>query len=143
MAGLGEDLRLERLKRKVSLADMSAETKVTVRHFEALEQGEYHALPGGVFRRGILRAYLRSLHLEEDSWMPRFEADLDAQARARGEATGPDDAAWAEFAENVKKNRVRSAPRNGWRWAGVLALLLCLVVAAWALWSYELRHLLT
>ena len=64
MTGFGEALRLERERRGISLEALSAETKVRRRHFLALEQDEFGELPGGIFRRGILRAYLHALELE-------------------------------------------------------------------------------
>lgn len=73
MTGFGEALRFERERRGISLHALSAETKVQPRHFLALEQDAFGELPGGVFRRGILRAYLHALELEEQEWVPRFD----------------------------------------------------------------------
>jgi len=142
MAGFGEELRLQRESREMSLEALCAETKVSMRHFEALEQNHFQDLPGGVFRRGILRAYLKTLQLDEQIWMPRFEESLTADARSRGETLAADDEAWVAFAENVKKNRTPSGQSQGLRWFGVLGILLLLIAAAWVLWQFELRRLL-
>ena len=53
-----DELRWERERRQVSIEKISDETKVSSRHLQALEAGEYGALPGGVFRKGIVRSYL-------------------------------------------------------------------------------------
>src|SRR5271154_4079826 len=95
-----DELRWERERRKVSLEKISEETKVSSRHLHALEAGEYNELPGGVFRKGIVRSYLGVLGLDEVSWLERFEASL----RESGAATETED--WAEFAENVRRNRI-------------------------------------
>src|SRR5271170_4821970 len=96
-----DELRWERERRKVSLEKISDETKVSSRHLHALEAGEYSELPGGVFRKGIVRSYLAALGLDEVSWIERFEASL------RESGTGdPDARDWTEFAENVRRNRV-------------------------------------
>jgi len=142
MAGFGEQLRLERESREVSLEALCAETKVNMRHFEALERDRFQELPGGVFRRGILRAYLKALQLDEQMWIPRFEAHLSADARDRGESPEPDQEAWVAFAENVKRNRATVGKRHGLRWFGVLGLLLLLGATAWAVWQFELRALI-
>lgn len=142
MAGFGEELRGERERQGVSLEAMSTETKVQPRHFEALEQGEFHELPGGVFRRGILRAYLNALNLEEAAWMPQFEASVAEHARARGEPVISDDEAWVTFASNVKKNRMTPQRREGLRWAGVAGLLGTVGAAGWAVWHYVFRSML-
>jgi cytoskeleton protein RodZ len=140
MAGFGEQLRMERERRGLSLETLCVETKVQQRHFEALEEEDYRALPGGVFRRGIVRAYLAATGLEEQVWMPRFQESYEEKARAMGENPEPDgEEAWANFAENVRKNRIGSGSRNGARWLGVLGLLLVLLTAAWAVWHFLLR----
>lgn len=136
----GEELRAERERRGVSMERLCAETKVNARHFEALERGEYKALPGGVFRRGIVRAYLACVGLPEQEWMPRFEAHYAAHGERSGtHGDQQEQEAWATFAENVKKNRTPPRPRNTARWLGVLALFLVLLAAAWAVWRYVLR----
>src|SRR6202020_2822164 len=71
-----DELRWERERRKVSIEKICEETKVASRHLLALEAGEYDALPGGVFRKGIVRSYLRALGLDEVPWIERFEASL-------------------------------------------------------------------
>jgi cytoskeletal protein RodZ len=137
LAGFGDELRSERERRGVSLERMCAETKVNSRHLDALERGDYKALPGGVFRRGIVRAYLSSLGLEEREWMPRFEKSYASFANSTGQTIQPDEA-WATFAANVKKDRGPARQRNTARWMGVLALFLLLVAAVWAVWHYLL-----
>ena len=62
-----DELRWERERRKVSIEKISQETKVASRHLQALEAGEYASLPGGVFRKGIVRSYLAALGLDEVS----------------------------------------------------------------------------
>ena len=138
-AGFGEGLRFERERRGVSLASLSAQTKVNPRHLEALEQGDYKVLPGGVFRRGIVRAYLASVGLSEHEWMPRFQASYEAHARALGVAVEAETEGWATFATNVKKNRSKPKPKLTLRWLGVLALFLVVLGAAWAVWHFLLR----
>ncbi len=139
----GSELRFERERRGVSLEALCAQTKVNSRYFEALEHGEYNLLPGGVFRRGIVRAYLTCVGLDEHEWMPRFQASYAERARLLGPDTRPidqpSDEAWAAFAANVKKNRAAPRPRGGARWFGVLALLLLLLAATWALWRFVLQ----
>jgi cytoskeletal protein RodZ len=142
MSEFGKKLRLAREDRGVSLTALTAETKVNLRLLEALEEGNFHELPGGVFRRGILRAYLKALDLDEAEWLPEFEAGVQENARQHGLKTEADEEAWVTFASNVKKNRMRQQERTGWRWAGLLLLLAILLLAGWAVWHFELRGLL-
>jgi cytoskeletal protein RodZ len=105
MADFGQELRAERERRGVSVERLCAETKVNARHFVALEVGDYLTLPGGVFRRGIVRAYLQALGLDEEEWLPRFQASIDAYAGSSKTGLETNADAWVEFAENVRKSR--------------------------------------
>ena len=109
------------------------------KYLEALEHDDFGALPGGVFRKGIFRAYLSATGLEEADWMPRFEQSLEADARSRGLDPEQKDQEWAAFAENVRRNRVHAGRQNSFRWLGVLVLLLLLAAAAWATWRFLIR----
>lgn len=130
-----DELRSEREQRKVSIESICATTKVSLRHVQALEAGEYNELPGGVFRKGILRGYLKVLGLDEKSWIERFEASL----RESGD-TGPDEADWAEFAENVRRARVGTGDPTGMRWLGVVGMFALLVLFGWLVWTLVLHR---
>lgn len=129
-----DELRWERERRQISVEAICAVTKVAPRHVQALEAGEYDALPGGVFRKGILRSYLSVLELDEVSWVERFEVSL----RESG-AASPDGNEWAEFAENVQKNRISTAPTTGTRWMGVGMMVVSLVALGWVVWKFALH----
>jgi cytoskeleton protein RodZ len=129
-----DELRRERERRKVSIETISEETKVSSRYLRALEAGEYGELPGGVFRKGIVRGYLRSLELDVEPWIERFDASL----RESG-AGGADENDWAEFAENVRRNRIGSRPATGMRWMGVGIMLVSLVALGWGVWKFALH----
>ena len=83
-----DQLRRERERRKVSIEAICEETKVSSRHLHALEAGEYGQLPGGVFRKGIVRSYLAAVGLDETTWIERFEATL-RESGAGHELAGP------------------------------------------------------
>ncbi len=133
-AQFGEQLRGERERRGLSLETLCSRTKVNLRHLEALERGDYKSLPGGVFRRGFVRAYVDSLGLDESDWLPRFDASYAAYVRSTGLKLEPADDAWVTFAANVKKNRGTSRRSTLKQWLGVMFLLLLLFAAGWAVW---------
>jgi|SRR6185312_2981826 len=128
-----DELRWERERRQVSIEKICEETKVSSRHLRALEAGEYNLLPGGVFRKGIVRSYVGALGLEEAPWIDRFEATL----RESGAAPPEDD--WTEFAENVRKNRGGLGPETRLRWLGVAAMVGSLMVLSWGVWKFALH----
>jgi cytoskeleton protein RodZ len=134
MARFCDELRRERERRKVSIEAICEETKVSSRHLLALEAGEYGELPGGVFRKGIVRSYLAALGLDETPWIERFEASL----RESG-AVSADGNDWIEFAENVRRNRISSEPVMGLRWMGVGVMLASLMALAWGVWKFALH----
>jgi cytoskeleton protein RodZ len=129
-----DELRWEREQRNVSIETICAETKVSSRHVEALESGAYADLPGGVFRKGILRSYLKVLGLDEATWVERFEASLETSLQGTGKlGTTAED--WAEFAENIQRTRVRTRPATGMRWLGVAGMFALLALVGWLVWS--------
>lgn len=140
MATFGQELREERERRGLSLEILCAQTRVQQRYLTALEQDDYAALPGGVFRKGIVRAYLTAAGLAEEDWLPRFQQSFDEHARQAGGPVAPGTDDWAAFAENVRRNRVGTGRRSSVRWLGVLVLFLVLAAAAWAVWQFLLRN---
>jgi cytoskeletal protein RodZ len=129
-----DELRWERERRQVSIERICEETKVSLRHLLALEAGEYGSLPGGVFRKGIVRSYLSALGLDEVPWIERFEASLQESGAY---STQTED--WTEFAENVRRNRVGSESKTGLRWVGVAAMLTSVAAIGWSVWKFALH----
>jgi cytoskeleton protein RodZ len=134
MERFGDELRLERERKQVTLETISAVTKVSVRHLEALEGSLYGGLPGGVFRKGILRSYLSALGLEESPWMERFEATLRESGAVQADSND-----WVEFAENVRRNRAGMEAGTGSRWIGVAVMAGTLVMLGWGVWKFVLH----
>jgi cytoskeletal protein RodZ len=134
MERFGDKLRMEREQRKVTLDTICLMTKVSVRHLEMLEAGRLTELPGGVFRKGIVRSYLSAVGLEETPWLERFESTL----REMG-ATSSSDNDWVEFAENVRRNRGASQSNNSSRWIGVAVMIAMLVVLGLSVWKFVLH----
>src|SRR4030095_6097860 len=72
----GEDLRRERLIRDVSLEEIPAATKISIRLLTALESSDVKKLPAPVFTRGFIRAYSRHLGLDPDEMVNAYIADV-------------------------------------------------------------------
>jgi cytoskeletal protein RodZ len=135
MERFGDELRIERERRRVTLETICAVTKVSIRHLEALEEGKYAELPGGVFRKGIVRSYLSAVGLDETPWLERFETTL----RQTGTVPSTDSNDWIEFAENVRRNRGGGKPDTASRWMGVAVMIGMLVVLGWSVWKFVLH----
>jgi len=61
---IGDILRARREEKKISIADVSAETKINKKYLQALENGNYLLLPSPVFAKGFLKAYSTFLGLD-------------------------------------------------------------------------------
>ena len=72
MATFGENLRREREMRGVTLEEISASTKISVRFLKALEDEDLGRVPGGIFTRSFVRAYAKYLGLDEDHVMAEY-----------------------------------------------------------------------
>ncbi len=72
MALFGENLRRERELRGITLAELSAATKIPLRYLTALENDEFDRLPGGIFNRGYVRSVAHYLGLDEREWVGAF-----------------------------------------------------------------------
>lgn len=66
MTSIGERLRRQRLQQRISLEQVSLETKIGIRLLEAIEAEQFDKLPGGVFRRNFVLQYARALGMDTD-----------------------------------------------------------------------------
>lgn len=57
MSAIGDALKEARMKKKMSIEDVSEGTGIRIQYLEALEKGEYSRIPGEVFIKGFLRNY--------------------------------------------------------------------------------------
>jgi cytoskeleton protein RodZ len=76
MESVASELKSEREKRKISLAQIAADTKISLHYLESLEAGRYDDLPGGIYNRAFLRAFCESLDLDQKEMIQRYEAEI-------------------------------------------------------------------
>jgi transcriptional regulator with XRE-family HTH domain len=68
----GTRLRRERERRQITLSSISANTKISVALFEALEREDVSRWPVGIYRRGFIRAYAQGIGLDADAVVKEF-----------------------------------------------------------------------
>jgi transcriptional regulator with XRE-family HTH domain len=86
----GPRLRRERERRKISLESISANTKVSISLFEALERDDVSRWPCGIFRRSFVRSYAEAIGLDGDDIVREFlERFPDPTARLDPPAGAP------------------------------------------------------
>lgn len=92
--------------RGVSLEEISAATRISVRFLEALENEHWAQLPGGIFNRGFIRSVARFLGMDEEGLV----AEYALETRER-----PEIAVWTK--EPVRKRR---------NWFAIIATIIVL-----------------
>ena len=73
MSGFGENLRAERLARAISLEQISEATNIGVRFLQAIEDEQFHLLPGGVFNVSFVRQYAAAVDLDQEETLDAFQ----------------------------------------------------------------------
>jgi cytoskeleton protein RodZ len=76
MGSLGADLKSERENRKITLAQIAADTRISLHHLQSLEDGRYNDLPGGIYNRVFLRAYCDYIGLDHKAILQRYETEI-------------------------------------------------------------------
>lgn len=66
MSQVGEKLRAARLSQNLTLTEVSEATRIKQLYLEALEEGDYHLLPGPAYVTGFIRNYASYLGLHPD-----------------------------------------------------------------------------
>ena len=72
---IGKQLKQAREASKLTLEDVSKATHMKLHYLQALEDGDYEAIPSATQARGFLRAYSNYLGLDPD----RILAELDGE----------------------------------------------------------------
>lgn len=109
----GERLKQAREAKGLEVEQVAAETRIPQRHLEAIEAGDFAALPSRTYAIGFSRTYARTLELDERVVLDQVRAELAAE---RGDAGSTP----AKF-EPGDPARV---PGRGLAWFAVFAALL-------------------
>ena len=123
----GEQLRLAREARGVSLREISEQTRISTRYLEAIEADDYKRLPGGIFNKSFIKAYAKYIGFDE------HEA-LEGYARtAREQGASPDDVVSTPYQPRVYTDGNSRSPL-------VTLLLTVLILAILSLGVYAAMH---
>lgn len=83
--GVGAQLRAAREARGIPLDELAGILKLGARQVEALENGDWQALPGHTFVRGFIRNYARLVHIDPAPLMAQLDATLEKPVSRLGE----------------------------------------------------------
>ena len=110
---LGSTLRCARERAGVSLHQIADVTKLSVRNLRALENNRIDQLPGGIYRRAIVRSFASEVGLDPEKTLRRFLSQY------------PDDVpTWADL---VPAKPTRSPHRNWHAFVSVLSTAIPLL----------------
>lgn len=77
---IGVDFRRARERAGLTLQEISARTKIRESFLEAIERDEFEQLPGGLLRRGFLRAFAHEVRLDPEEIVQRYWNEFEADA---------------------------------------------------------------
>ena len=123
----GARLKHARVARGVSLAQIAAVTKISVRSLEAVERNDFSRLPGGIFTRAFVRAYAGEVGLDPEVALQQFLDQCPAEM-----AAVPTD---APESIDGRPGRAEWQEKLSWRHAAVVLVVLVLLAAAWYAWQ--------
>jgi len=78
MESIGEFFRQVRETKGLTIDEVASKTRIRTDFVKALEDGNFAKLPDQVFARGFVRSYARSLGLDEDDAIHRFDQSAGA-----------------------------------------------------------------
>ncbi|MGA8152507.1 MAG: RodZ domain-containing protein [Terriglobales bacterium] len=133
MASFGTRLKEERERRKITLDEISASTKISTRLLHALEDDHFELLPGGIFNKGFIRAYAQHIGLDEDQLIAEY---LEASGVLPVDGK-PDGSAAASAGEIHAEADVNDEATLPW---GLFAVILLIVALGFAVWGFYSRQ---
>ena len=128
-AGFGEQLKRLREATGIKLEDISAETKISRRILQALEQGRFQFLPEQVFSRNFVRQYADVIGFDKERALRWFDAAWESYRISSG-----------SFPALEIEAPPQAAGTPSWRfWLPVSIAVLLLVAVAITVWRGHSR----
>src|SRR6267154_3217526 len=119
-AEIGATLRDARMRARIDISEIEAQTKIRAKYLRALENEEWGLLPGPTFVKSFLRTYAQALDLDGKSLVEEYRLHHER----------PSDAMLEPIVSTPQRNRRRqgpSGPSRGYM-AAVAAIGLVIVV---------------
>ena len=132
MPTVGEQLRAERERQKLSIHEVADATNIKTDHVRALEDSNWKAFAAPVYIRGFARTYARHLKLDPTALVIDLEAELGKT----------DDYAGPPSLERREKGPLDAVmlllSRVKWQWVFPILLGATLIlVGTWAVRAYQ------
>jgi cytoskeletal protein RodZ len=115
MASLGQELKRERELRGISLKEIADSTRISLRYLQALEDDRRDLIPGQFFVRAILRSYAKSIGLEENQVLNKYDEIVQFEEQMQ----------YRESKAKPRPAEPKAAPRKH---KSILVLAGCIVI---------------
>ena len=79
MVKAGQKLKEQRIAKRLTIEDVSKETKIRESYLSAIEEGDYKRLPASTYTQGFVRNYARYLGLSEKEILAIFRREFDEE----------------------------------------------------------------
>jgi len=66
-----------RRNRGLSLEQIAQSTKISVRSLQAIEEGEFKKLPGGIYNTSYIRQYARAIEFDESELLAYYHSTAE------------------------------------------------------------------
>jgi transcriptional regulator with XRE-family HTH domain len=120
-------MRMAREGAGLELTEVAARTRVPLRHLEALERGDFAALPGITYCAGFARAYARAVGLDEKALVAKVREEIDEA----GDFSPAD-----QYQIDEPTDPARIPPRF---LAWVAAIIALLLAGGYGLWRMQMN----
>ena len=87
---VGEQLKAARTERGLTLNEVAAQTRIPIRHLEALETSDFGALPGSTYSLGFTKSYARFVGLDANVLANELRTELAQSGHAGFVPATPD-----------------------------------------------------
>src|SRR6187549_3563075 len=82
MPEIGDQLRESRMRNRVDISDVEAQTKIRAKYLRALENEEWDLLPGPTFVKSFLRTYADALGLDSRALLEEYKMRYERLSEA-------------------------------------------------------------
>jgi cytoskeleton protein RodZ len=124
MPEIGTTLREARMRQRIDISEVEAETKIRAKYLRALENEEWNLLPGPTYVKSFLRTYADSLGLDGRLLLEEYKLRHERLSDIELQPIGP-----PRVRDNDRRRRPSGGIPRGWIVAIVVLLLLAALFA--------------
>ncbi len=130
MPEIGPTLREARMRARIDISEVEAETKIRAKYLRALENEEWDLLPGPTFVKSFLRTYADALGLDSRALVEEYKLRHERLSEVDLQPITPRGAAAARDRRDRRARGPGGIPRAYLIWGGILAVLAVVLVVA-------------